>query len=107
MPPGTKMGRSATSTPQETNPVTILPTVDGLAADLRQLQDNRQQQKTVLQPTLEFRLASIEIKDSADWLRWMYPSGLPQQLEGWIERLEAGDDYLTSVVLQTRTELGL
>ena len=85
------------------------------SARLKQLQDRRveltrnacETATANSQPTLEFRLASIDIQDPVAWLRWMYPSGLPQQLHGWIERLEAGDDYLTSVVLQTRTEMGL
>ena len=103
----TKKECSTRSTPRNKNSKTILPKVDQLAAGLRQLQNSRQQQKAAPQPTLEFRLASIEIKDPADWLRWMYPSGLPQQVEGWIKRIEAGDDYLASAVMQTRTELGL
>ena len=99
------MGRSATSTPQETNPVTILPTVDGLAADLRQLQDSRQQRKVT--PSPAFIAASKKISDPIDWLQFVFPEKAEPFIHRLVDRLMLGDAKAEAQVARVREEMGL
>jgi len=60
-----------------------------------------------IQPSLKYRLESIEIKDPADWMRWVNGSNVPADIQEIIDLLDAGDAYWTSVVLEIRTDMGL
>ena len=72
-------------------------------ADLVRLQSERHTQ--ALQLSYQFRLESIARQDTIEWLEWI--SATSGSLQGFIDRIKAGDAYLESAVLELRTEMGI
>jgi hypothetical protein len=93
------------STPRNKNSTTILPTVDGLAADLRQLQDDRQQRKVT--PSPAFIAASKKISDPIDWLMFAFPGSAEPFIHRLVDRLMQGDAKAEQHVATVRQEMGL
>ena len=105
MPAGTKKECSTRSTPRNKNSTTILPTVGELAADLRQLQDDRQHRKVT--PSPQFIAASKAISDPIDWLIWLFPGKAAPFIHRMVDRILEGDAKAEQHIATVREEMGL
>ena len=54
-----------------------------------------------------FKRQSRQIKDSIDWLMWMYPSNAGSFVHSMVDRLMLGDAIAEAHVKQVREEMGL